>query len=60
MSWRAVLFQTLASTAIWGLLMTSFFDWPRETIPGPMAVFGLVMFAILAGMKLVRDRRSDR
>lgn len=60
MSWRAVLFQTLASTAIWGLLMTSFFDWAQETILLPMGVFGLIMFAGLAVSKLIRDRRRDR
>jgi hypothetical protein len=59
-SWPAVLFQALASTAIWGLLMTWAFDWPRETIPGPMVVFGVVMLAILAAMKLVRDRKGNR
>jgi uncharacterized integral membrane protein len=59
-TWSATTLQALASTAIWGILMVWMFDWPRETILMPMVVFGLIMFALLAVSKLVRDRRSDR
>lgn len=60
MSWRAVIFQALATTAFWGLGMTLFFDWPRETILLPMAMFGMLMFAILGTLKLIRDRGRTR
>lgn len=56
MTWRAVIFQVLAATALWGLGMTLVFDWPRETILLPMAMFGMLMFAVLGTLKMIRDR----
>lgn len=60
MSWGAVVFQALAATAVWGILMTVFFDWPRDTILVPMAVFASLMFAILGTKKMIFDRRRGK
>lgn len=60
MTWRGVIFQALASTAVWGLLMTGLFGWPRDAILVPMVMFGLLMFAILGTIKMVRERRSGK
>ena len=60
MTWRGVVFQALASTAIWGILMTWAFGWPRETILGPMVIFGMLMFAILGTIKMIQQRRSGK
>lgn len=60
MSWNTVIFQALATTAIWGLGMTFLFDWPREAILLPMVLFGLLMFAILGTLKMIKDRRKQK
>lgn len=60
MSWNTVIFQSLVAMAIWGLGMTMVFAWPRETILLPMAMFGLLMFAILGTVKVIRDRRNQK
>lgn len=58
MTWQSVVFQTLVTVVLWGLGMIFVFDWPRETILVPMVMFGLLMFAILGTLKMVRDRRK--
>lgn len=60
MSWQGVVFQALLATALWGLGMTLGFGWPRVAILLPMAMFGLLMFAILGTMKMIKDRRARK
>lgn len=60
MSWASVVFQALATTAVWGLLMTVVFDWPHDTILVPMLMFGLLMFAVLGTKKMILDRRRGK
>ena len=56
MTWQSVVFQALVATVLWGLGMIYAFDWPRETILFPMVMFGLLMFAILGTLKMIKDR----
>jgi hypothetical protein len=59
-SWASVIFQALAATAVWGILMTVFFGWPRDTILVPMVMFGLLMFAVLGTKKMILERRRGK
>ncbi|MEF3047717.1 hypothetical protein [Pseudotabrizicola sp. L79] len=56
MTWRGVALQTLVAMVLWGLGMTWVFGWPREAILTPMVMFGLLMFAVLGTVKLVKER----
>ena len=60
MSWRGVLFQTLLAMVLWGLGMVFVFGWSRADVALPMVMFGMLMFAVLGTIKLIRERRNGK
>ena len=56
---RGLIYQTLFVTVLWGLGMVFLFDWSRETIAAPMAIFALIYFCGLAAWRFLRKQRKS-
>ncbi|WP_439103093.1 hypothetical protein [Celeribacter marinus] len=59
MKTRALLYQTLIATALWGLGMVWLFDWPRDKILAPLLFFAATYWVIGRIIGLIVAKKDE-